>query len=77
MKADEIESVLYENLEHNVFGMFYEVGGNAASQSQFYVTDSINHFLTALYISMQNLTMILFYQQQHILKTILSILWKL
>ena len=26
--------------------MFYEVGGNAASQSQFYVTDSINHFLT-------------------------------
>jgi gliding motility-associated lipoprotein GldD len=26
--------------------MFYEVGGNAASQSQFYVTDSINHFIT-------------------------------
>jgi gliding motility-associated lipoprotein GldD len=46
MKADAIESVLYENLKHNVFGMFYEVGGNAASQSQFYVTDSINHFLT-------------------------------
>ena len=26
--------------------MFYEVGGNAASQSQFYVTDSVNHFVT-------------------------------
>ena len=26
--------------------MFYEVGGNAASQSQFYVTDSMRHFLT-------------------------------
>ena len=25
--------------------MFYEVGGNAASQSQFYVTDSTKHFL--------------------------------
>ena len=25
---------------------FYEVGGNAASQSQFYVTDSTEHFLT-------------------------------
>jgi gliding motility-associated lipoprotein GldD len=46
MKADEIESVLYENVKQNVFGMFYEVGGNAASQSQFYVTDSTKHFLT-------------------------------
>lgn len=46
LKADEIESVLFENTEHNVFGMFYAVGGNAASQSQFYVTDSIKHFLT-------------------------------
>jgi gliding motility-associated lipoprotein GldD len=46
MKADEIESVIYENTDQNVFGMFYAVGGNAASQSQFYVTDSINHFLT-------------------------------
>jgi len=46
IKADEIESVIYENPEQNVFGMFYEVGGNAASQSQFYVTDSINHFLS-------------------------------
>jgi len=45
MKADEIEGDIYENPEKKVFGMFYEVGGNAASQSQFYVTDSINHFL--------------------------------
>lgn len=44
-KADEIDANVFENTEHNVFGMFYEVGGNAASQSQFYVTDSINHFL--------------------------------
>ena len=46
IKADEIESILYENPEQNVFGMFYEVGGNAASQSQFYVTDSTKHFLS-------------------------------
>jgi len=45
IKADEIEGVLYENPKHNVFGMFYEVGGNAASQSQFYVTDSTKNFL--------------------------------
>jgi len=45
-KADEIAERPYEDAERKVYGMFYEVGGNAASQSQFYVTDSINHFLT-------------------------------
>ena len=44
-KADEITFLPYENLLNRVYGMFYEVGGNAASQSQFYITDSINHFL--------------------------------
>ncbi|MEY8849918.1 gliding motility lipoprotein GldD [Psychroserpens sp. XS_ASV72] len=46
IKADEIDSRVYENPKQKVYGMFYEVGGNAASQSQFYVTDSIHHFLS-------------------------------
>lgn len=45
IKADEIIEQKFIDKDHNVFGMFYEVGGNAASQSQFYVTDSIHHFL--------------------------------
>ena len=45
-KADEIFSDVFEKPESKVYGMFYEVGGNAASQSQFYVTDSTDHFLT-------------------------------
>ena len=45
IKADEIAEQPYLNKEHSVFGMFYEIGGNAASQSQFYVTDSTKHFL--------------------------------
>ena len=45
-KADEIVEQVYDNKVRNVYGMFYEVGGNAASQSQFYVTDSTKHFLT-------------------------------
>lgn len=45
-KADEITSTPYVNPDNRVFGMFYEIGGNAASQSQFYVTDSLNHFIT-------------------------------
>lgn len=45
VKADEISEQLYANKKEDVYGMFYEVGGNAASQSQFYVTDSVNHFV--------------------------------
>ena len=45
VKADEIIPKEYIDSENKVYGMFYEVLGNAASQSQFYVTDSINHFL--------------------------------
>ena len=28
------------------YGMLYEVEGNAASQAQFYLTDSTDHFIT-------------------------------
>ncbi|MDC7997161.1 gliding motility lipoprotein GldD [Gilvibacter sediminis] len=31
---------------NKVYGMFYMIDGDAATQSQFYVTDSINHFVT-------------------------------
>lgn len=46
LKADEILEQLFEDDKRKTYGMFYEVGGNAASQSQFYLTDSINHFIT-------------------------------
>ncbi|MCH7523514.1 MAG: gliding motility lipoprotein GldD [Bacteroidetes bacterium] len=45
-KADAITGQSFANLEQRVYGMFYEVDGNVASQAQFYVTDSIKHFLT-------------------------------
>lgn len=46
VKADNIVEQPFINAEDEVYGMFYEVTGNAASQSQFYVTDSTDHFLT-------------------------------
>lgn len=46
IKASSIEGKQYINKKHNVYGNFYEVAGNAASQAQFYVTDSVHHFLT-------------------------------
>lgn len=45
-KADEIPAYPYENKERKVYGLLSEVKGNVASPAQFYVTDSINHFLT-------------------------------
>jgi len=45
-KADNILEEKYINEEQGVYGMFYDVRGNAASQSQFYVTDSTKHFIT-------------------------------
>ncbi|GGW55560.1 protein involved in gliding motility GldD [Winogradskyella epiphytica] len=46
IKADAISTNLFKNEEEKVYGMLYEIGGDAASQSQFYVTDSLNHFLS-------------------------------
>ena len=46
VKADNILEQPYVNPDKSVYGMFYEVEGDAASQSQFYVTDSTDHFVT-------------------------------
>jgi gliding motility-associated lipoprotein GldD len=46
IKADEIVEIPFLNAKDKVYGMFYEVGGNAATNSQFYVTDSLNHFIS-------------------------------
>ncbi len=46
IKADFIQGDVYTNKAHNVYGMFYTIGGNAASQAEFYVTDSVKHFMT-------------------------------
>lgn len=46
VKADNIVEQPFLNENDRVYGMFYEVTGNAASQSQFYVTDSTDHFVT-------------------------------
>jgi len=46
IKADEIPVFPYENKERKVYGIFSEVKGNVASPAQFYVTDSVKHFLT-------------------------------
>ncbi len=46
VKADNIKSSEYINPAKNTYGVFYEVVGDAASQAQFYLTDSTQHFIT-------------------------------
>lgn len=50
IKAESILEQPRADSINKVYGMFYMINGNAATQSQFYITDSINHFVNgALY----------------------------
>ncbi|MFK5972838.1 MAG: gliding motility lipoprotein GldD [Flavobacteriaceae bacterium] len=44
-KADGIKQQEFLNTKDKVYGMFYAVSGDAASQAQFYATDSTEHFV--------------------------------
>lgn len=81
VKADEIPVTPYENEERKVYGAFAEVKGNVASPAQFYVTDSVNHFLTgSLYFyAKPNYDSILpaaHYLQKDIKRIMESVTWK-
>lgn len=45
VKADGIEERLFLNEEQRVFGLLYNLKGDAASSLQFFMTDSTDHFL--------------------------------
>jgi gliding motility-associated lipoprotein GldD len=52
IKADAINEKIFANPEKKVYGILYDIRGNAASSYQFYVTDSVKHFLRgALYFN--------------------------
>jgi gliding motility-associated lipoprotein GldD len=52
VKADAIDEDLISYPEHKVFGTVYQIRGNAASNLQFYITDSTKHFMRgALYFN--------------------------
>lgn len=51
-KADAINEKAFNNQENKVFGILYDLKGNTASAVQFYVTDSVSHYLRgSLYFS--------------------------
>jgi gliding motility-associated lipoprotein GldD len=52
VKAEAIDEQLINYPEKKVYGIFYDLRGNTATSVQFYVTDSINHYLRgSLYFS--------------------------
>ncbi|MCX7955145.1 MAG: gliding motility lipoprotein GldD [Bacteroidales bacterium] len=45
IKADAIREILYSDTLNKIYGIVYEIKGNAASPVQFFMTDSVRHFL--------------------------------
>ncbi|MFZ0281017.1 MAG: gliding motility lipoprotein GldD [Bacteroidales bacterium] len=44
-KADAIDEQVINNRDNKVYGILYDLKGNTATSVQFYVTDSLKHFL--------------------------------
>ncbi|MCX6257402.1 MAG: gliding motility lipoprotein GldD [Bacteroidia bacterium] len=54
IKADAIDERRISLPEKKVYGILYDIKGNAASSMQFYLTDSADHFIRgALYFSVK------------------------
>ncbi len=50
VKADAIDDRIFTDDDNNVFGIVFQIKGDAASPVQFFATDSVKHFLRgALY----------------------------
>ena len=81
VKAESIEESEISIPERKIYGLLFDVGGNAASPVQFYITDSTNHFLRgALYFyaspNKDSLAPVVSFMREDILKMIDSFHWK-
>lgn len=80
-KASAIEEQLFINPSKKVYGTIYNIKGNAASPMQFYLTDSIRHFLRgSLYIkevpNYDSLQPVIGFLTQDVLQLIKTTEWK-
>lgn len=80
-KADEIPAYPFEDSKRKIYGMLSVVKGNVASPAQFYVTDSVNHFLTGslYFLAKPNYDSILpaaDYLQKDIKRIMETVTWK-
>ena len=80
-KADAITQQVLNNSDHKVYGILYDLKGNTASAVEFYVTDSIKHYLRgSLYFSSEpnadSLGPVIDFFREDILHLIESLKWK-
>lgn len=80
-KADAINEQVFNNQENKVYGILYDLKGNTASAVQFYVTDSIKHYLRgSLYFSAEpnadSLAPVIGFFREDIIHLIETLKWK-
>jgi len=81
IKADAIRETPFVNDEDDVYGLLYDLRGNTATAVQFYLTDSINHFLRgSLYFfaspNEDSLSPVISYFREDIIHLIETTRWK-
>ena len=79
-KADAIDEKVFNNEKNKVYGILYDLKGNTASAVQFYVTDSIKHYLRgSLYFSAEpdadSLAPVIEFFREDIIKMIETLKW--
>jgi gliding motility-associated lipoprotein GldD len=80
VKADIIDETLIET-PNRVYGIIYDIGGNAASPLQFYVTDSTRHFIRgALYFNHppqpDSLEPVVNFLREDVIRLVSTTMWK-
>jgi gliding motility-associated lipoprotein GldD len=81
IKADAINEKMFLKPEKKVYGILYEIEGNAASSVQFFLTDSTDHYLRgALYFNTEtnkdSLAPVLNFVKEDVIRLIESFEWK-
>lgn len=81
IRADAITEDYYADTIEHVYGIYYEMEGDAASQAQFFMTDSVSHFLRgSLYFNhtpnADSIAPVAQYIRQDMVHLIESIRWK-
>jgi gliding motility-associated lipoprotein GldD len=81
MKADGIQRTYVEDTIRNVYGIIYDIQGEAASQIQFFLTDSTQHYLRgALYFdnkpNQDSIAPVLTFIREDILHLTNTLQWK-
>jgi gliding motility-associated lipoprotein GldD len=80
-KADAIQEKVYSNTENKVYGILYDLKGNTASAVEFYVTDSLSHYLRgSLYFAAEpnadSLAPVIDFFREDIIHLIETLKWK-